>query len=52
VPASACEHARCPNGEGKSLVTGAASPPMGVPNPTIGGGEALRELTLTANPTP
>jgi len=34
------------------LTTGAASPPTGVANPTIGGGEALRELTLTANPTP
>ncbi len=32
------------------LATGAATPPAGVANPTIGGGEALRELTLTANP--
>ncbi len=33
------------------LATGAATPPTGVANPTIGGGEALRELTLAANPT-
>jgi uncharacterized protein DUF4394 len=32
------------------LATGAAAPPTGVANPTIGGGEALRELTLAANP--
>lgn len=32
------------------LTTGAAAPPVGVANPTIGGGEALRELTLAANP--
>jgi hypothetical protein len=32
------------------LATGAATPPTGVANPTIGGGEALRELTLAANP--
>jgi uncharacterized protein DUF4394 len=32
------------------LETGAAEPPTGVANPTIGGGERLRELTLTANP--
>ncbi|MEY4546806.1 MAG: hypothetical protein RL685_3001 [Pseudomonadota bacterium] len=34
------------------LATGVATPPAGVANPTIGGGEALREFTLTANPTP
>jgi hypothetical protein len=33
------------------LTTGAASPPAGVANATIGGGEALRELSLAANPT-
>lgn len=33
------------------LSTGAAIPPTGVANPTIGGGAALRELTLAANPT-
>ena len=33
------------------LATGAASVPTGVANPTIGGGEPLRELTLAANPT-
>jgi hypothetical protein len=32
------------------LETGAAAPPAGVANATIGGGERLRELTLTANP--
>ncbi len=32
------------------LATGAATLPAGVANPTIGGGEALRELTLAANP--
>jgi hypothetical protein len=32
------------------LSTGAASPPTGVANPTIGGGQALREVTLAANP--
>ena len=33
------------------LTTGAATPPAGVANPTIGGGAALREITLAANPT-
>lgn len=33
------------------LTTGAASPPAGVANATIGGGEALKELALAANPT-
>jgi hypothetical protein len=33
------------------LATGAATPPAGVANPTIGGGQALRDLTLGANPT-
>jgi hypothetical protein len=32
------------------LATGAAAPPVGVANPTIGGGEVLRELTLAGNP--
>lgn len=32
------------------LSTGAASPPVGVANAAIGGGEPLRELTLAGNP--
>lgn len=32
------------------LATGAATPPPGVANPTIGGGQALRDLTLASNP--
>jgi hypothetical protein len=33
------------------LSTGAAAPPAGVANPTIGGGERLRGLALAANPS-
>jgi Domain of unknown function (DUF4394) len=33
------------------LATGVATPPTGVANPTIGGGVALREITLAANPS-
>jgi hypothetical protein len=33
------------------LATGAAAPPAGVANPTIGGGQALRDITLATDPT-
>jgi hypothetical protein len=32
------------------LATGAAAPPPGVANPTIGGGQLLRDITLATNP--